>query len=917
MKKLNCHVISNTHWDREWRYPFQSYRMDLVEMIDELLDIMEKRPDYRAFYMDSQTVMLEDYLEIRPENEERIKKFVQADRLQIGPWYTLPDEWGCPGEALVRNLLIGHRVAKKFGPVQKVGYTPFSNGQVSQLPQVYQGFGIDSCFYYRGIGKHVAKSEFIWEGADDSQIFGFKFGDYARYNYYYLVYRAGLLGRHPDNRSYTWNPEDVPYHIAVDQAQDRQYGWGDQQMEIHHECLTRATEDAHKYTEADATTSELLYMMGHDHSFPTEKELDLIEALQEYGEKLGDNIFHSALNDYMVALRREAKDLQVLKGEMRHTLKIGLWTTLMAHILSCRLYLKQRNAQVNAKIIHSAEPMAAMGWMGGKAYPEKFLEVAWKHLLINQAHDAIGGCSVDPVHEAMLVRWAEVETISDEICRRSMRDLMLKIDGSAIDKEDLQLTVFNTLVQPRSGVAEFIIDLPFKEEGTVFSVETVDGQSVAYQVKESEVYNATIEGPLELTMEVPVLRCRAAVELKDIPAMGYEALVVKPAVEPQPAGQSLLNDDQSLENEFLKVEVNSNGTLKLTDKKSGRVMDQLGYLEDTAEFGDPWSRITPEGEVPIYSKDRQAKVAVQTQGDLESSLRIDYTLPVPKGKGEGIVRSEELVDIPVSVLVTLKKGSPLLGVTVEIDNCVKDHRLRILFPSGIEKAVNSFAEGQLDVLERPIKVPDGTGFIEKPFATHPMWNFVGVTDDENGVAIINDGLIEYEVIDDEARTIAVTLLRAFNKFQYARPTPGSQCLGQHTYRFAIYPFKGSWEQSDVLAHTARHITKPQAILSAPGKGTEPTRKSFLSVSPASVVFSAVKASEEGGKMIVRYWNPLDEEQEVTFESVMPILKAERISMEEIPEETLEVHSGNTLKIKTGAKKIVTVALDLGELPPVR
>jgi hypothetical protein len=225
MKKIHGHIISNTHWDREWRYPFQAYRIDLVDMMDRLLGILEERPDYRAFFLDSQTVILEDYLEIRPENKARVQSLVQADRIQIGPWYTLPDEWACPGEALVRNLLMGHRSAKPFGPVAKVGYTPFSNGQISQLPQLYQGFGIDSCFFYRGIGKHVAKSDFLWEGPDGSQVYGFRFGDYARYNYYFLVYRPGLLGRTTRDRDYVWDPAEIPFRVASDQSQDRQYSW--------------------------------------------------------------------------------------------------------------------------------------------------------------------------------------------------------------------------------------------------------------------------------------------------------------------------------------------------------------------------------------------------------------------------------------------------------------------------------------------------------------------------------------------------------------------------------------------------------------------------------------------------------------------------------------------------------------------
>ena len=89
LKDKIFHVISNTHWDREWRFPYQRNRQMLVEMIDNVLAILESEPDYRAFHLDSQSVVLTDYLEIRPDKRNAIKKFVEAKRLFIGPWFIL------------------------------------------------------------------------------------------------------------------------------------------------------------------------------------------------------------------------------------------------------------------------------------------------------------------------------------------------------------------------------------------------------------------------------------------------------------------------------------------------------------------------------------------------------------------------------------------------------------------------------------------------------------------------------------------------------------------------------------------------------------------------------------------------------------------------------------------------------------
>lgn len=911
MNKLHYHVISNTHWDREWRYPFQVYRMELVKMMDRLLSILENRPEYRAFFLDSQTVVIEDYLEIRPEMEDRLRAMVQNDRLQIGPWYTLPDQWCCPGEALVRNLLMGKKVGSRFGPVSRIGYTPFSNGQISQLPQIYNGFGIDNVFFYRGIGKHVAPPEFIWEGPDGSRLLSFRFGDYARYNYYYLVYRPGLLGRFLDERDYKWNPEEIPYRVAGQCFQDRQYGWMNRKLSVHPENLERALSEARSNTEPDTNTPHLLYMMGHDHSFPSEEELDLIEACRDRLDPEREKILHSSLADYLEAFRKEAKNLELLKGEMRHTNKEGLWTNLMAEILSTRLYLKQENARVNNKVLYGSEPLAAMAFLAGTPYPAPFFKLAWKKILVNQAHDAVGGCSVDPVHTEMEARWSEVEALSDEICRNSMRDLASRIDASSISPEHLQLTVFNTLPFPRSELCRFIVDLPTQNPNESFSLETLEGSPVPCQLLSRETYTPTIEGPLELSMPFQVQRFHVACLMGDLPELGYRVFRIKPGGSLLESGEGIVKSERELENEFLKVRVNDNGTLRITDKQNGRVMDNLCFFEDEAEFGDPWNRVDPAKDSPILSLDCNATFRIIHEGPLEGTIRIEIRFPVPAEKGPDGMRSIRVVELPVSMDLTLRKNSPLLEVNVSLDNRARDHRLRVIFPSGIKEAKHSFAGGQFDVLRRPIRLPGSEGWKEPPYPTHPMWDFVDVSDGQNGLAVISSGLIEYEVKDDPERSIAVTLVRAFGKFVFGRPTPGSQCPGLQKYRFTLYPHAGFWSDADILREKSRHIAPLQALESAPTKGDLPPEGSFLRVSPPSVAFSGIKESEDGEGLVVRLWNPLEEALDLVVKAGFPIKEARLLSLEETALEVLEPGGDGALHFPAPPKKIITLGIKLG------
>jgi len=112
---LVFHLIPHTHWDREWYLPLGALRPRLVRMVDDLLDRLNREPEYRSFFLDGQAVLLEDYLAIRPERRVEVEAAVREGRLGTGPWYVLADELVPSGEALLRNLLLGGSAARRFG----------------------------------------------------------------------------------------------------------------------------------------------------------------------------------------------------------------------------------------------------------------------------------------------------------------------------------------------------------------------------------------------------------------------------------------------------------------------------------------------------------------------------------------------------------------------------------------------------------------------------------------------------------------------------------------------------------------------------------------------------------------------------------------------------------------------------------
>ena len=169
---LTIHVVSHTHWDREWYLPFELFRVKLVRLIDRLLQILAADPGYAYFTLDGQTVVLEDYLEARPERAAELRGYIEQGRVLVGPWYVLPDEFLVSGESLIRNFLRGGQIAAGFGGGMSVGYIPDPFGHISQMPQILRGFGVDWAVFWRGFGADVPGVEFWWQGPDGTRVLG-------------------------------------------------------------------------------------------------------------------------------------------------------------------------------------------------------------------------------------------------------------------------------------------------------------------------------------------------------------------------------------------------------------------------------------------------------------------------------------------------------------------------------------------------------------------------------------------------------------------------------------------------------------------------------------------------------------------------------------------------------------------------
>jgi len=163
-------IVPHTHWDREWYAPFQVFRARLVRLLDELLPLLERDLSYARFLLDGQTIVVDDYLEVRPRAADTLQRLAAAGRLSVGPWMVLMDEFMVSGETIVRDLQLGLRRAIDLGGAMPVGYLPDMFGHIAQMPQILRLAGFEHAVVWRGVPSTVTQTAFRWEAPDGSAV---------------------------------------------------------------------------------------------------------------------------------------------------------------------------------------------------------------------------------------------------------------------------------------------------------------------------------------------------------------------------------------------------------------------------------------------------------------------------------------------------------------------------------------------------------------------------------------------------------------------------------------------------------------------------------------------------------------------------------------------------------------------------
>ncbi len=820
-----CFLVSHTHWDREWYRTFQQFRARLVDTVDRALTLLDNDSGY-CFVLDGQSIIVVDYLAIRPQQRPTLQKHCLQGRLAVGPWYVQPDSLLPVGETHVRNLLLGIAHARMAGRSSRVAYTPDSFGHPAQLPQIFAGFGLKLFVYWRGNGDEIdtLPSTYQWVAPDGSTVLAHHLAE--------GYFNAAELPSDPEKAASLLAP-------VVSRLRERN------------------------------PQQPALLMHGIDHAFPQPHTQAVADALSQ---TIRTRVVRGTLDDFAATLKPPRASYRgELRGARVANLLPGVW--------SSRMHLKAENRHCESLLLQWMEPWAALALALVGQDERPALRLAWATMLENQAHDSIGGCSIDAVHEQMLDRFRLVREVAYETTRRILERLA-GMDGSRQTPwtQPWSVYVFNPSPFPRTDLVRLPLDPHpwFGLQGDEVKTLAVHPWITAAAVPQGFTVNGV---PVRIVedSEAPRVRLRLeqqplAIEFlaRDVPALGCTRVVLRAHEQPV---EDIVDDGDEIANEFLRVKADPSGTFDVDFLVPQVRYQKLGNWEDLGDRGDTYD-FDPVPGTPVlrtvgFRRTRHAS-GIET-------LRIERLLELPRKLAPSReARSQETVLLPLVLELRLAPRLTRLLIDVWLENTACDHRLRLLFPTG-QPAATCFAATTFDIARRPTEIRAQPHWVHPPTRTFPHHGFVHA----NGLTVTAPGLPEAEVTPEG--TIALTLLRAVGWLSlpglHTRPdlagptipTPNAQCLGPFRTRLALSYGLDCQTVTELSAGLWPVVGGDQPLL-------EP-QHSLLAIEPRDVVLSALLPAPRRHRLWLRLLNPWEHTVDAAVRFGFPVAGVQSLRLD--------------------------------------
>ncbi len=704
-------LVQNTHWDYEWYFTvnqsnvlFNFHMKELLYALDN--DLIEN------YVLDGQTSILENYLDLFPQDREKIIKYNKQGKLKIGPWYTQTDQMIISTESIVKNLLIGHQQSEELGGTWKMAYAPDIFGHAKNIPQIYNGFGITNFLFWRGLNPNTyGYKEFQWVGNDGSKV--------DTYNI---------------KEGYTRAP-----HVTNTDSE--------------------SNETAIREMNADSTIDEAsVYSLGSDQRHI---DLDIRDKVNLLNEKYPEYEFVLGSYEDYFELYKD-KELKEVEGEFLDASNSKIHRSIYSH----RYDHKRLNDYVERLVTFTLEPLKAMAAKAGLKNLLGTTEEIWKLLLMNSAHDSAGGCNSDITNHHITNRFERAKEITESYIDIIIRKIVEKayVDGDIVlfnskwkaasgdDSVSNDLVLFNTAPYTRVNHKDVVII----SKNNDFEIYDGDTKLEYDVVNVEKVYSGSIVRTKE--EEDPTLfYYKTTVVLKvNVEPYSFKGLEVR--LNQDKTNDLLKSNEQSISNDSYEVTFN-NGKFNVLNKLTGeQYVDYISFVSE-ADDGDTYD-FSPLKEGIREVNNINVIESYSIEGNITKSLNIKFNLDlrnkIDSWKNES---TKEIVEQEFNFVVSLIEER--IEFKLNTTNKVDDIRLRIRFNTNI-KYTKSISDSHYDFVERPIYQKEmdtwkDIGWFEEPTGIYPMISTVIAKDDNKQNTFYSNGIKEYELYD--GGNVELTLYR--------------------------------------------------------------------------------------------------------------------------------------------------------------
>ncbi len=430
------------------------------------------------------------------------------------------------------------------------------------------------------------------------------------------------------------------------------------------------------------------------------------------------------------------------------------------------------------------------------------LTKGWKHILTNQFHDIIPGSSIHEVYEDAREDYKFIEKTARSVEQQACQNLF-------VQKENTY-----TVVNASGWNLNEIVTLEGEAEGIY---RDADGNELVSQKGHGVTY----------------------VEVRDVPAMGTKTIVFEAARQDMPNSVFTVNG-REIETPYYQISLNQYGQIaKLYDKTYSRdVLPQgqrgnvLQVFEDKPLDNDAW-------DIDIFYQEKMREIVQLTVFEITQTGPLRLTVHMEWKYMNSYIRQDMI----------LYSTSRRIDFKTDVDFHEQHQLLKAAFPADVRTTYGTF-----DVQYGNVRRPNhwNTSWDMAKFET-VAHRWADLSERDYGVSLLNDCKYGHDIKDNVMR---ISLLRAGTNPDYL------QDQGEHVFTYSLLPHKGDFVEGRTVQEA---FALNQPMLAVNGQSAL-SYDSFLSFDNDQIELDAVKKSEDGRYLVIRFHEFAGSRQQVTVKT---------------------------------------------------